>query len=293
MESRRMCPHCRAFITTSDRVCPYCNEAVGPRAIDRREPGAVLGGLIPQARFNTILILLMNVGLYVITSLYSMNAGAGGAWNIDARTLVEFGAKYGPLIELGQWWRLVTAGFLHGGLLHILMNSWVLFDLSAQVEEVYGAARMWVIYFISSVFGFYVSTVWNPMIPSVGASAALFGLIGAMIALGVRHRNALGAAVRGIYVRWAIYGLIFSLFGNIDMAAHIGGLVAGFGVGYLAGARYYEGSITDRGASLPRAPPRGRTASYPAFASPAPSPSCAWNRTLTVLETPGSSMVTP
>jgi rhomboid protease GluP len=247
MDKRRMCPHCRAFITTDDRVCPYCNETVGPRAADRREPGAVLGGFIPHARFNTILILLINFGLYVITSIYSMNAGGGGgAWNIDARTLVEFGAKYGPLIALGQWWRLVTAGFLHGGLLHILMNSWVLFDLSAQVEEVYGASRMWVIYLVSSVFGFYVSTVWNPMIPSVGASAALFGLIGAMIALGVRHRNALGAAVRGIYVRWAIYGLIFSLFGNIDMAAHIGGLVAGFGIGYLAGAPRYEGSIAER-----------------------------------------------
>jgi rhomboid protease GluP len=246
MDKRRMCPHCRAFITTDDRVCPYCNEEVGPRAADRRDPGAVLGGFIPHARFNTILILIMNFGLFVITAIYSMNAGGGGAWNIDARTLVDFGAKFGPYVALGQWWRLVTAGFLHGGLLHILMNSWVLFDLSAQVEEVYGASRMWVIYLVSSVFGFYVSMVWNPMIPSVGASAALFGLIGAMIALGVRHRNALGAAVRGIYVRWAIYGLIFSLFGNIDMAAHIGGLVAGFGIGYLAGMPRYEGSISER-----------------------------------------------
>jgi rhomboid protease GluP len=137
---------------------------------------------------------------------------------------------------MGQWWRLVTAGFLHGGLLHILMNCWVLFDLGAQVEDIYGASRMWVIYLVSSVFGFYVSMVWNPAAPSVGASAALFGLIGAMIALGVRHRNPMGAAIRGMYIRWAVYGLIFSLIPGIDMAAHIGGIVAGFGVGYLAGA---------------------------------------------------------
>jgi rhomboid protease GluP len=126
------------------------------------------------------------------------------------------------------------------------MNSWVLFDLGAQVEELYGASRMWVIYFLSSVFGFFISAVWAPATPSIGASAAVFGLIGAMIALGISHRGPMGAAIRGLYVRWAIYGLIFSLFGPIDMAAHVGGLVAGFGVGYLAGMPRPEGSTSER-----------------------------------------------
>ncbi len=241
-----MCPHCRAFITTSDRICPYCNEAVGPRAVDRRNPADILGGFIPHARFNTVLILLVNFVLYAATAVYSMRAGDGGPMGIDARTLVEFGAKYAPLMALGQWWRLVTAGFLHGGLLHIAMNSWVLFDLGAQVEEVYGASRMWVIYLVSSVCGFYVSALWNPASPSVGASAALFGLIGSMIALGARHRSALGSAIRGLYVRWAVYGLLFSLFPGIDMAAHIGGLASGFGIAYLAGTPRLETSPTER-----------------------------------------------
>jgi len=242
-----MCPHCRAFITTSDRVCPYCNEKVGPRAIDRRSPADILGGLIPHARFNTVLILVINFGLYLVTSIYSMRSGEGGPMNLDTGTLVMFGAKYAPWIfERGQWWRLVTAGFLHGGLLHILMNSWVLFDLGAQVEELFGASRMWVIYFLSSVFGFYISSVWAPRTPSIGASAAIFGLIGAMIALGVSHRGPMGAAIRAHYIRWAIYGLIFSLIGPIDMAAHVGGLVAGFGVGYLAGTPRFEGSPIER-----------------------------------------------
>jgi len=114
------------------------------------------------------------------------------------------------------------------------------------VEELFGASRMWVIYFISSVFGFYISAVWAPLSPSIGASAAIFGLIGAMIAMGITNRGPMGAAIRGLYIRWAIYGLIFSLFGNIDMAAHIGGLVAGFGVGYLAGAPRHEGAASER-----------------------------------------------
>ncbi|MGO9261483.1 MAG: rhomboid family intramembrane serine protease [Bryobacteraceae bacterium] len=235
MDSRRMCPHCRAFITTRDRVCPYCSETVGPRAVARDESsGGFIGGFIPHARFNTVMILLINAGLYVATSIYSMKAGRGDAMGLDSQTLVDFGAKYGPALAAGQWWRLVTAGFLHGGLLHILMNSWVLFDLGAQVEELYGASRMLVIYFVSSVFGFYLSAIWSP-VTSVGASAALFGMIGAMIALGMRHRGALGAHVKSLYIRWAIYGLLFGLLPGIDNAAHVGGLTAGFLVAFLAG----------------------------------------------------------
>jgi rhomboid protease GluP len=248
MDSRRMCPHCRAFITNKDKICPYCNERVGPRAIDRRSPADLLGGLIPHARFNTIVILLANFGLYLVSTLYSMRAGAGGGFSgIDGATLFAFGAKFGAAIAAGQWWRLVTAGFLHGGLLHILMNSWVLFDLAPQVEEIYGASRMWVIYFVSSVGGFYLSNLWNPRALSVGASAALCGLIGAMIALGVTHHDAaMGAMIRSTYMRWAIYILIFSFLPGIDMAAHIGGGIAGFGVAYLAGTPRLEGSPVER-----------------------------------------------
>lgn len=243
-----MCPNCRAFITTKDRTCPYCNERVGPRAIDRRSPSPILGGFIPHAQFTTIILLLINVGLYLATTLYSFNAGNSGAlMGIDMQTLFDFGAKFRPAILQGQWWRLVTAGFLHGGLLHILMNGWVLFDLGAQVEEIYGTSRMLVIYFISNVCGFYLSTVWTSAL-SVGASAALFGLIGAMIALGVRHRTALGREIRGMYIRWAIYGLLFGLLPgfHVDNAAHIGGLASGFAMAYLTGTPRLEGSATEK-----------------------------------------------
>jgi rhomboid protease GluP len=151
--------------------------------------------------------------------------------------LFAFGAKYrAAILGYGQWWRLVTAGFLHGGLLHIGMNSWVLFDLGAQVESIYGASRLIVIYFLSTVFGFLLSTFWSNSI-SVGASAGIMGLIGAMIALGVHQRGSAAGFNHGMYVRWAVYMLIFGLLPglSIDNAAHIGGLAAGFGVAWLAG----------------------------------------------------------
>ncbi len=242
-----MCPHCRAFITTRDRICPYCETEVGPRAADRRPAADALAGWIPHARFTTTIVLLVNFGLYAAMALASARAGNMDLWTIDGRTLFDFGAKHREAILLGQWWRLITAGFLHGGLLHILMNSWVLFDLGALVEQTYGAARLIVIYFSGTVAGFFASMFWYAGL-SVGASAGIFALIGAMIALGVRERSAFGAALRAFYIRWAVYGLILGLLPGlrVDNAAHLGGLAAGFGAGYLAGLPGVAGSARER-----------------------------------------------
>src|ERR1700730_6321811 len=128
MDKRRMCPNCRAFITTDDKVCPYCQFTVGPKAVDRRSPADALGGLIPHARFTTMLILLINTGLYVAMVIHSQVSGQSASLDFDGKTLVEFGAKYGPFMVQGEWWRLVTAGFLPGGLFHILIKSWGLVD---------------------------------------------------------------------------------------------------------------------------------------------------------------------
>src|ERR1035438_10064404 len=118
-----MCPNCRAFVTTSDKVCPYCDAQLGPRAVDRRAPGEILGGLIPQARFTTIMILLINTGLFLAQSL---NPHSG---------FTEMGESLPAPMMDGQWWRLITAGFLHGGIMHILMNSWVLDRKSTRLNS--------------------------------------------------------------------------------------------------------------------------------------------------------------
>ena len=236
-----MCPQCRAFITTDDRVCPYCNTPVGPRAIERRSPSDLVGGFIPHARFTTTILLLINFGLYVATSLYSMNHSQGGGFmGLDSQTLAIFGASMPVRSGLWAWWRLITAGFLHGGLIHIGMNSWVLFDLGAQVEEAYGTARMIAFYILSAMAGFLLSGYFGHL--SVGASAAIFGLIGAMIALGTRERSSYGSAMRGMYVRWAVYGLAMGfMLPGVDNFAHVGGLAAGFVLGSVAGTPRVRG----------------------------------------------------
>jgi rhomboid protease GluP len=226
-----MCPNCRAFITTNDRTCPYCGQGVGPRAIDVRQPGEILGGLIPHAHFTTVLILVINFGFFLGTQFLARSFG-------ETVALGALGAKWGPYIFQGhEYWRLVTAGFLHGGWLHILMNSWVLYDLGAQVEHVYGTPRFLTIYFVGTVTGFYLSAVQNPMIPSVGSSAGIMGLIGAMIAFGVANRSSYGREIRNQYLRWVAYIIAFGLIPGfaVDNWAHIGGLAGGFAVGYFAG----------------------------------------------------------
>ena len=226
-----MCPNCRAFITTSDKVCPYCEMKLEAPAIARRAPADVLGGLIPHARFTTIMILLINAGFYLAAELPGLISGSGAT----GLPLFAAGAKIGPYIREGQWWRLLTAGFLHGGILHLLMNSWVLFDLGAQTEESYGTNRYLVFYVVSTITGFYASYLWTPN-PSVGSSAGIFGLLGAMIALGMRDRSSYGAAIRAHYLQWGIYALILSaLFSATDNAAHVGGVAGGFAIAYVAG----------------------------------------------------------
>jgi rhomboid protease GluP len=250
-----MCPNCRAFISSSDRVCPYCEANVGPRAVDIRSSQNL--NFIPRAYTTSVLILVINFALYLAMVIVSVRfspdstaSALGHVWSgFSSAVLVLFGGKYAPFIfQYDQWWRLITAGFLHGGLLHIAINMWVMFELVAEVEQFYGTPRLIVMYVGSTFTGFLLSLWWSPMSLSIGASAACFGLIGAMLAIGLQRTNPLAQAVRSYYMKWAIYGLIFSFFPgpNIDIAAHVGGLAGGFAIGYITGFPGLPGSPKER-----------------------------------------------
>lgn len=233
MDNRRMCPNCRAFITTSDRVCPYCGVQVGPRAIDRREPNALIGGLIPARHFTTFLILLINVVLFLASCWIS-----GSFSEIDGGTLWSLGGKVGFSVwHDHEYWRLVTAGFLHGGLLHIAFNGWALFVLGAFVEEAFGTPRYLVIYFVSNVAGFFLSARLNPNVASVGASAAIMGLLGAMVAFGHASNSAMGRHIRNQALGWLAFNLVWGFMpgSNIDNYAHVGGFAGGFVIAWFSG----------------------------------------------------------
>jgi membrane associated rhomboid family serine protease len=238
VNKQRMCPACRALIDRKERTCPLCGERVSE--VSQAGLGRALDSILPQqARYTTIL-LSVNVFLFGLMLLATIRA-RGGEFSgnllfggIDVLTLVRFGAKYGFLIADGEWWRFVTPIFLHANLIHIAFNSWVLFDLGPAVEGLYGPQKFLVLYITTGAASFVTSFLWNPNVPSVGASGAIFGLIGVMIAYGYRNRRGAGEAVRNMFVRWAVYMLLFGLIvPGIDNAAHIGGLVSGIAFGAL------------------------------------------------------------
>lgn len=249
VEKRRMCPNCRAFITVNDRVCPYCGAQIGPRAVDLRA-SQLASSLLPRANVTSIVILIINVAFFiaelVVNAQLTHTSLFDGVSSVSSGVVILFGGKAGPYIYGGQWWRLITAGFLHAGFVHLAMNSYTLFILVTEVEQFYGTSRLIVAYVVSTFTGFLCSLMFSPRSLSLGASAAAFGLIGIMLAMSLRHRSdPLVQMVRAQYTQWVIFSLVLSLLPGVDLAAHVGGLIGGFVVGMVGGLPGLPNSPTE------------------------------------------------
>ncbi len=164
---------------------------------------------------------------------------AGGS--TDSQVLLDFGAKYGPAILRGEYWRLFTSMFLHIGIMHLGFNSYALYALGPEVERFFGRGRYLVIYLLSGV----LSSITSYLISSnlaAGASGAIFGMVGALAAFYLHEREALGTLGRrrlNNLVSVVVINLIIGFtVPNIDNAAHIGGLVVGFLMGWVLSPDY-------------------------------------------------------
>ena len=173
-------------------------------------------------------ILLANIAVYVMMAF----SGAGVS-NPAASALLRWGASYGPRTSNGEWWRLFTCTFVHIGLLHIAFNMLALFQIGPQVQKLLGRSGFMIVYLVSGLAGAMASLYWNPYVISAGASGAIFGLYGALFGLSVVERKkanayiAINLAVSGIF--FVGYNIYYGLtHDGIDMAAHIGGLAAGY-----------------------------------------------------------------
>jgi len=231
-----MCPNCRAFITITDRVCPYCDAQLGPRAVDMRA-GQFAASFLPRANLSSIIILAINFTFFALELI--VNYKVFKTFDVG----FDLGYEYAPYVNGGQWWRLLTAGFLHGGWMHIAFNSWSLWILVTEVEQFYGTSRLIVAYIFSTFTGFLCAYLFSPAHPVLGASAPAFGLMGIMLAMGLRRRSdPLTQAVRQHYGQWLIFGLVMSFGAGISMSGHIGGFVGGLLVGLAAGRPGLPGS---------------------------------------------------
>jgi rhomboid protease GluP len=182
-------------------------------------------------------ILIVNVIVFAAELMGTMHAGKAGGmsilWGMDGETLFRLGACFGPSIFAGhEWFRLVTAMFLHGGLIHIGFNMMVLMDMGPMVEEVYGSARYLFLYVAMGMASFLVSALAGHF--SVGASGAILGIVGLLIAITTKRGGMQMKELRSRLISWVvtIFALGFLMTGmRTDNWAHLGGLVAGFLLG--------------------------------------------------------------
>jgi rhomboid protease GluP len=234
-----VCASCGSLVGVNDDKCYTCG---------RRNPG--LWGFGPVLRrfgndlgFTTAIVYgcaaVYTLSL-VVTVLRGGNLLSGSIFNIfgpDTGAAIAMGASGAvPVFQLGRWWTLLSAGWLHGGALHILFNMVMVKQLGPAVGDMFGAARMVIIYTISSITGFLLSSVmaeYLPFVPffsgghlTLGASAPIFGLVGSLVHYGRRGGSSIvGSTALNYAITMGVFGFIVP---GIDNSAHLGGFVGGY-----------------------------------------------------------------
>jgi len=238
-----LCPACGTLVGSSATRCHQCGASLtfSLAAVSRS-----LGKIMPVTAPVTYFILSVCCLLYGISLLLTMRAGfptapQGGGMlsmlfgigSIASPVLDRLGASL-PLFQpahfpsdSSQPWRLITACFLHANLMHIVFNMWVLVDLAPTIEELYGAPRFFFLYTSCGIGGYLLSGFLGHF--SIGASGAIVGLIGVLLAITYRRGGAGMQQLRSQVYRWIIYLVLWGFFfPGVDNMAHLGGGITGF-----------------------------------------------------------------
>jgi membrane associated rhomboid family serine protease len=214
-----------ALAVNEEGVAPVlCDRCAGVATGRARRSMALSGmGHYPV----TMLLLAINIVAYLVDMVPGIN-------------LRDWGVNYGPLTLSGEYWRLFTAGFLHGDILHIGFNMWCLWSLGRLSERLFGKWQTFAIYMVTGVGGALLSIAYNPQHGELGASGAIFGLVGAVMA-GVKFGdlNISAGEKRSIFssvVIFAVLNFTLGMRGGIDNMCHLGGFVTGLLIGLPMGA---------------------------------------------------------
>lgn len=232
-----MCPSCGMLVGVNDAQCYGCGRArpglFGLTALLRRT--GIDDAFVP--------IVMAGCGAVYLATLAADMSGVGGSGLLtflapSGSSLFLFGASGAlPVVRYGRWWSVLSASWLHGGILHIVFNMMSIRDLGPAVSHLYGGARTIIIYTAAGAAGFLLSSLvgaYLPFLPgflrgaslTAGASAGIFGLLGAVLHYGYRGGS---AHLREAATRWIITGLAFGFFlPRIDNWAHLGGLAGGY-----------------------------------------------------------------
>jgi rhomboid protease GluP len=205
--------------------------------------------LILQSRHTPV-----TVGLVAINTLvFLLTVFAGAEWIVPRGNVqVAWGSNFGPFTTDGEWWRLLTSLFIHFGVIHLAFNMWALATFGPLTERLFGSVNYLLIYLVAGVTGSLASISWRPDVNSAGASGAIFGILGALLAAHLRNRKTMPSSVLQplrtstlVFVGYALFNGFTTT--GIDVAAHLGGLTAGFLIGLvMARPITGEGSYTRR-----------------------------------------------
>jgi membrane associated rhomboid family serine protease len=224
---RPICPDCMIPAPVGFQ-CPECVEEA--RREFRKGPGRPFRGGISVTKALLVAIAIPFVIEIVV-------GGPQALFDPSAQLLFDLGAMAPPAVADGQFWRLFTAMFLHAGLLHVALNAYFFWLFGRVVESVFGRTWMLLIFLVSGFLASVASYAFGPVLAlAVGASGAISGVFGAFIAYNYRRRH---LAANAANLRMALTVIVLNAFiavaySSIDWRAHVGGLVAGFALGYLA-----------------------------------------------------------
>ena len=182
-----------------------------------------------KSKFPTITyaLIAINVILFVIPLLYS-----------QLQQMVDTLCVHGPSIRAGEYYRLIGGMFMHGSLFHLIFNCYALYVLGSQIESFLGKFKFTIIYFLAGIMGSLFSITFNGNVASIGASGAIFGLMGSLLYFGYHYRVYLGNALKSQIIPLIIANLFFGfIMAGVDNAAHIGGLIGGLLVTVAVGVK--------------------------------------------------------
>jgi len=230
----KLCPNCGSLVGINATRCHNCgtNLRFSMAAVNRSLSG-VFAGPAPV----TTALLVANLLMFGVEWMAAAAQGGGGGlsilWGMGGAASYRLGmsAPYGIYVQ-HQWYRLITAMFLHGGLIHIGFNMMALMQLGPALEELYGSARYLFLYIVTGTFGFLVSSFLGTN--SLGASGGLLGLIGAMLAVTTKRGGAYMRELRSRLISSVVLLFVLGFMGmGIDNKAHLAGLASGFVLGKI------------------------------------------------------------
>ena len=178
-------------------------------------------------------LLAVNIGVFLMMAAQGINVLGG-----RPKEYLRFGANFAPLTTGGEWWRLLTCTFVHFGVVHLAFNMWALWDTGRLTERLFGNRGFAALYLFAGVAGSCASLLWSQQVIDVGASGAVFGVVGALLAYMTVERGSIPADILNrLRVSTSVF-VIYSLFygftqAGIDNAAHLGGLVGGYAAGLI------------------------------------------------------------